>query len=269
MGRRGRLLIRRLALLCAVWLTAAAAVGQDSRPVDAELPPAVRAALDQTENGCFNFAQPGFYAVVDFVRHCPHSPGFRETPLAVHNWHDLLERALDLRGRVVTITGTVGRNKDPYTLQTHPELGPLCQLELHRPDQPITCTIICTENAAAVPVGAELEITGYFVMIRRYLGPSQRQQQAALIVAPGPSVISLAAPRATDPGTLDWRWMMSAVVAGILVTLWLLRWSRRAAHRDPHTLRAERTAPMNLADDLADWAASEPPPGADERRPLP
>lgn len=264
MPRRGLLALVVGALAHAGW-------AQESRPTEGgspgpansgpawELPEEVRAALADTRDFAFNFDQPGFYAVATFVRGSPRSPGFAQVPLEVEDWRDLLERPSDFRGRPVTIEGRVGRNKDPYTLHARPELGQVTQLELFRPDQPLACTVLLTTPAADVPVGATLRVTGYFVMIRQYHGPAGRVQQAALVVAPGPSRIDLAAARRGAVNLADWRWMAGAAVLGLVIAVVLVRRAGRAVRRDLRELRARRNAPVSLADDLARWADREPP----------
>lgn len=222
-----------------------------------ELPAAIRVALQQTQDFVFNFDQPGFYAVVDFVRRSPRSPGFAQAPIEVQDWRDLLERPGDFRGLPVTIEGVVGHNKDPYLSNVHPELGWLWQLELLREDQPIACTVIFTGNAADIPLNATVQVTGYFVMIRQYYDAAHQVRQAALVVAPGPTTITRNISRPTATSGPDWRWMAAAVVLGLLLTIVLLRWSARAGRRDVRTLRAEHAAPLSLADDLAAWAGEK------------
>ena len=222
-----------------------------------ELPAEVRAALAVTQDFSFNFDQPGFYAVLEFVKRSPRSPGFVQPPVLVEDWRDLLERPGDFRGRTVTIEGVVGRNRDPYTLESRRDLGQLWQLELRRDDQPLVCTLVLTESAADVPLGASLTATGYFVMIRAYYDAGKRVRHAVLLVAPGPTAISRVAPGRTSAGGLDWRWVAGAVAVGAVVTLVLLRWSAGQRRRDVRTLRASREAPVSLADDLARWAERE------------
>ena len=241
---------------------AASAWGQTTEPATApgagwELPPEVRTALAQVHDFAFNFDQPGFYAVLEFVKQSAHSPGYLQAPVAVQDWRDLLERPNDFRGRPITVEGFVGRNKAPYTLESHPELGALWQIELWRQDEPITCTLILTGSVADVPLNASLTVTGYFVMIRSYYGPSNRVQQAALVVAPGPTAIGRIVPRAATPGVLDGRWLVVAGVVGLLVAFILLRRSVAAQRREYRALQARREAPMNLADDLAAWAREQ------------
>ena len=223
-----------------------------------ELPDSVRSALAQVQDFTFNFDQPGFYAVLDFVAHSPHSPGFAQGPIEVQDWRQFLERPSDFRGRPVTVEGVVGHNKDPYTLPSHPALGPVGQIELSRADQPITCTLILTGSAIDIPLGAAVTVTSYFVMVRQYYGPSGRVQQAALLVAPGPTAISTRTPRVTESGGPDWRWVTGALVLGLLLTWVVLRHYARGGTRDVRTLRASHEPPVSLADDLAKWADDEP-----------
>ena len=255
-------------MVAAAGAWAVAAVGQESMPTTAEaraweLPPNVRAALDQTQDFTFNFDQPGFHAVAETVKRNSRSPGFLQTPIEVTDWRDLLERPGDFRGLVVTVEGVVGRNKTGYTLPSHSELGVLWQLELRRDDQPITCTVIFTENAADVPLNSSIRVTGYFVMIRQYYGPSNRVQQAALVVAPGPTTISHRAGWSAGDDGLDWRWMMAAVVLGLLITVILLRWAGSVRRHSLYTLRSSSSAPVSLADDLAAWSGQEHPRDAE------
>jgi hypothetical protein len=239
------------------------AAGQTSLPValagEWELPAGARAALAQTQDFTFHFDQPGFYAVLEYVKHSPHSPGSTQAPSDVADWRDLLERPSDYRGRPVTVTGVVGRNKAPYVLESHRELGLISQLELQRPDQPLACTLIFTQNAGDIPLHATLTATGYFVMIRDYYGPSKRVQQAALIVAAGPTMVDRSAPREAARGLPDWRWIAAAIAVALVVTLVLLWRASVSGGRDYRTLRARQEAPTSLADDLAQWAEREPP----------
>lgn len=230
-----------------------------SQPAPAhELPETIRGALSGTQDFAFNYDQPGFYAVMEFVKHSDRSPGFAQPPLVVEDWRDLVQRPSEFRGRPVTITGVVGRNKDSYTLPNHPHLGQLWQIELFQPRQPVACTVILTNRASDVPLGATITVTGYFVMIHQYYGQSGRAAQAALIIAPGPTGIEQRALVATTQ--TEWYWIVGAAVLGLIVTIILLRRSAATApRRDLHSLRASRDAPMNLSDDLANWAERESP----------
>ena len=261
MGRGRRLLIRRAAALVVILgAYTLPALGQTSMPATQagawELPDQVRAALAQAQDFTLHFDQPGFYAVLDYVKNNPHSPGSVQGPVEVTDWRDLLERPSDFRGRPVTVTGTVGHNKDPYVLESRRELGLISQLELGRADQPLTCTLIFTESAADIPLGATLTATGYFVLIRNYYGPSKRVQQAALVVAAGPTTVERPLPRA-ESGLADWRWIAGAIAAGLVITLLLLWRASASGRRDYRGLRARQEAPTNLADDLAQWAEQQ------------
>jgi len=221
------------------------------------LPQHVLAALNEINDFAFNFDQPGFYAVLAFAKSNARSPGFAQAPQEVADWRELLERPGEFRGRPVTLSGIVGHNKDPYRLANHPELGMLTQLELHRPDQPLSCTLILTEHADDLPLGATLRVTGYFVMIRQYYAPSGHVRQAALLVAPGPSAVTITARRVQTARGPDWRWLTAAIVLGLLIAL---VWLRRAGIRtriDLRQLRASREAPADLSTDLERWATRQ------------
>lgn len=260
MGRRATLTLSLVACVAALTSSGqappATAPGAATRPT-AELPEAVRAALASTTDFAFNFDQPGFFAVVEFVKRSRQSPGFAETPLPVHDWRDLIERPADHRGRVITVEGVVGRNKDPYALASRPDLGSLCQVELRRPDQPYSCTVIFTNDAAAVPLSATITVTGYFVMVRQFRGANGGDQQGAVLVAPGPTLVSTAAPQHSDAAGPDWRWLAGAVTLGLVVAIILIRRTSRPAARNVHDLTASQAAPVSVADDLAAWAADE------------
>ncbi len=231
-----------------------------------ELPAQILAHLDLVQDFTLNFDQLGFYAVVEHVRNSPHAPGDAQTPIGVDDWRRLLEQPEAFRGCAVTISGRVGRNKDPYVLPRFPELGQLGQIELQRDDMPLTCTAICTGDVTDVPVGATVELAGYFIMIRQYHGAAGRLHQAALLVTPGVSSITRAVPAASvsaSAGRILWGFIGAAIV-GVVITIVLLRRARVWGRHDVHTLRSSRPAPLNLADDLADWAGRE---GAGEREP--
>ena len=268
MGRRWRFLA--LAGVAAV-LMAVAAGGQPApatRAVEEELPANVLALLGTIEDFTYDFDHPAYYALLEFVRGSSQPPGSVSPPPEVNDWRELIERPADFRGLAITIEGVVGRNKDPYTHPRHPELGQVWQVELSRPDQAATCTVIFTSDASDLPLGATIRLTGYFAKVNRYPTQSAREGLAALLVAPGPSSVSVPAPPTAADG-LDWRWMTVAIVAALVVTFLLLRRARRRTPPDLHELRARRAAPLNLADDLADWAERERPDEtrADEEKP--
>jgi hypothetical protein len=214
--------------------------------------------LDQTEDFVADFDRPGFYAVLEHVAGHPHSPGHTQTPIEVRDWRVFMERPNSLRGCPVTIEGIVGRNKAPYVLPRAPHLGEITQLELHRPDQPLACTVIVPQDASDIPVQSTIRLTGYFVLVRQYPDRSGHEQYAALLITPGPTGISRIVP---GPAEIDrrWIWILGAIVVGLLVAILLLRRASRTGRRDVRTLRAAHDAPARLAEDLAAWADEEDP----------
>lgn len=213
--------MRSAALLLALALGCTITRAQPATALASELPPAVQEALATTQDLTFNFDQPGFYAVVEALRADPRPPGHAQVPLAITDWRDLLERPSDFRGRVVTIEGQLGRNKPPFQVVSRPQLGWLSQLELYREDQPLACTVICTNSVGDLPLGATLSVTGYFVLLRQYHGPRAQPLQAALLVTTVPTVI--VPPPDPRAGVLDWRWLLGSAVLGLLVAIIILR----------------------------------------------
>jgi len=227
-----------------------------TRPTQ-ELPEEVVALLSSVEDFTFDFDQPGYYAVLRFVKSSPFAPGFGSSPVVVDDWRSLVERPGDFRGLPVTIEGQIGRNKDPYVHAQYPELGQVWQVELLRPDQPVACTVVFTSDVSDLPLGAAVRVTGYFVKVNRFPRSRGEPGLSALLVAPGPSRVTRTVARSA--GGLDWRWLAGAIVGGLVVTFILLRRSRRFERSDLRALEPDRPAPLNLADDLAAWAARELP----------
>jgi len=262
MGRGRRLLIFAAALGGVGWCVVAAPGQQpESAPTPTtqttteELPAAVRAKLADIEDFAFDYDNPGYYALLEFVKHSTHSPGFAVPPIDVPDWREIVERPSAFRGLPITIEGVVGRNKNPYKNRGHEDLGFVWQVELSRPNEPISCTVIFTDDASDLPLGATIQVTGYFVQVRRIASNSPQPQLALLLVAQGPSQVSQPAPR--KDATIDWRWPVGAVVLGLVVAIVMLRRAGGHERTDLHTLRASHEAPLNLAEDLEQWAQSE------------
>lgn len=222
-----------------------------------ELPPDVLERLGRVADFSYDFDEPGYYALLGFVRASTRPPGSAYPPTVVADWRELVERPSDFRGLAVTIEGVVGRNKAPYMHGRHPELGQVWQVELSRPDQAPAFTVIFTSDVSDLPVGDTIRVTGYFVKVYRYPTRSQTPGLAALVVAPGPTVVSRPAPHSENAASLDWRWLTVAIVAALIATVILLRRSARGGRHDVTALRARQPAPLSLADDLEQWAQRE------------
>lgn len=224
--------------------------------VRSELPPDLDQELSTIQDFTYDFDQPAYYHLLAFVQNNRQAPGFAVQPITVDDWRVFVERPADYRGLPVTVEGTVGRNKDPYTHARHPELCPVSQVELSRPDQAATCTLIFTQDTTDIPVGSTIRATGYFVKINRFPRQGSEPGVSALIVASGPSQLSRAAARAAQPAP-DWRWMMLAVLGGLVITVLMLRRARRFRRHDLRELRPDTEPRANLAADLAAWAERE------------
>jgi hypothetical protein len=126
----------------------------------------------------------------------------------------------------------------------------------------VACTVILARPADDLPIGAQVRVSGYFVMVRQYYSASQRVQQALLIVARAPVEVavmgSAARPRQRDP----WPWL-AATAAGLLLAWMVLRRAAPGAVAGDRVLRARGPAPESAAAEFQEWAADELPGDAD------
>jgi hypothetical protein len=255
--------VRPLRLTITGLLSAAAlvriAVGQitdrsASRP-DRTLP----TELAQIDDFSFSYAQPGFYAVLERVKRTGLASLDTADPISITDWRDLLERSADFRGRTITVDGFVGRNTawKPLDPAQH-SLGAVWELQLQRDDQPLICKCILIGDAGDIPIGARVQISGIYIMIQQYYSESKRQRQAALLVGVGPTTVSQDRPRSESATRDNTVAVVLALLTGLALAWFLLRrhLGGRAAvdHRE---LRAERAAPLHLADDLDAWARQD------------
>ncbi len=227
-----------------------AAVNEDGLPAE------LQALLEQVQDFSFDFDEPAFYAL---VAHLQRGPAGNDPPsVPLDRWATLLERPRDYRGRRIAVAGRVGRNS-AYVLRSASAggLGPVWQVELHRSDEPVACTVVFTQDASDLPIGAWIDVSGYFLKVRQYHSGSNRVRQAVLLVARAPSAIEQASRTAAFSASAALYWIAAGVLAALLV-LWILL--RQSAARPRHvvqTLRAQRAAPLHLADDLKDWAETD------------
>lgn len=260
--------LRACALLGLAALGAGAAAFAQSRAASApassaahELPDGVLAALASVEDMSLRFDHAGFYALLRHVDETNEAPGTHEAPLLVDDWRALLERPGEFRGRAVTIEGTVGRSSSWRALVAQAaDVGEVWQWELERTDQPLACTVVLTENASDIPLGATVRVTGYFVMIRQYYTRQNRPAPAALLVAHAPSSVRLPSPPPT--GSAGFAPATAIGIGGatlVGVVIWVMLRRRSAARTDLHALRAESGAPLSLSTELADWAEHAAP----------
>lgn len=232
------------------------------------LPPETQEALEAVEDFSFSFDSPGFRRLITHLKTRQPALDTVQTPLEIDDWTTLLERPADFRGLPITIDGIVGRNKvwrfeDP-TLRA---LGPLWQLELWHPDQPITATVILTLDAADVPLGATIRVSGHFVMIRQYYSDTDRVRQAALIAGLAPTMISRSESKPLRNELRHTIGVIAALAVGLLLAWWILRRATRTRRVVSMPQPAPRTpAPFSVADDLAAWAESGDASQADERQ---
>jgi hypothetical protein len=243
-------------MLAVLLASCGAAMGQASQPVARdELPEHVRAALGTIEDYSLNFDQPGFYELLEHMQSSSARPGRTIEP--VDDLRAMIERPSDFRGRPVAIEGTIGRNSSwRRTDASGSTGGAVWQLELTVPRAPVACTVILTEPADDIPVGATIRVTGYFVMMRSYYDRSDRLRQAALVVAHAPTLIAVSEAREARGWATRTTGIVLATVA--LVAVWLLVRRRVSGHDatvgEP---RATAPAPFSVADELQSWAHSD------------
>jgi hypothetical protein len=252
--------------LATLGMGAATVCAQETSAPAAILPPHLRERLATVEDFSFSFAQPGFYAVLKYLRAGGTAPDAAD-PITVSDWRALLERPADFRGVPIVVEGRVGRNSAwRHISEPHRDLGMLWQIELSRPDQPIACTLILSEPADDIPIGATIRVAGYFVLIRQYYDASNRVRQAALLVGRGPTIVSTrAAPQQASPSNL-WIGLIVVLTAGLLIAWLLLRRSVKRASQGASSLEASRPAPFSLADDLAKWTREEQTTDKEQQR---
>jgi hypothetical protein len=229
----------------------------ESRPLT-ELPAAVMKELRDIEDFSLRFDQPGYYAVLEFVRGSDIPIGSHATPTEVPDWQALVERPSEYRGLPVTIEGVVGHTTnyqftDPVRRK---RFGTMWQIELKHPRRgvPTACTVVFTENADEAGVGSTIRATGYFVMVRRYERSDRTLANAILLVARSPAMIARDAPVEPPDRGMNWIWVVGAVLAAMVVFWIIVRTSARGGRTNIRALSASHEAPVSLADDLEDWA---------------
>lgn len=241
-----------LLLACCIFAPAAAAA---SRPGD--LPPAVRAALAEVKDETFSYAQPGFYALLEFVRAGPPALDAAQA-VVLDDWRALLDRPGDFRGLPITIEGTVGRNSAFVHRQPpYDALGTLWEVQLRGEGQPIIAKLILTQDAGDLPLGAHLSLTARFALIQQYYSETNRLRQAAVFVGTGPSRVVLPPPPRPSPAAASGLQTAMLVATPALVVLWLLLRRRVSARREPGQPRASQPAPRNLSAELEEWSRAD------------
>jgi len=249
MGRIGR---RLIALAGCV---AAACSAQSTLPAG-ELEPDLQRQLADLDDYQLNFDQPGVYALLEHLQHNPTTPGRYQEPLTRDDLADLLARPGDSRGRPVRVRGIVGRNS---TWQRSAGVGsarPVWQLELQVPESPVAATVLLTEPAGDIALNAEVEVTGYFALVRNYYDRRGRLRPALLLLGHAPDRVVIRQPRDEAPRS-DWTAGL-VLTTGVAAIAWLLlrRWSRRAV---PVAARPPEPAAFSVADEFEAWARSEAP----------
>lgn len=255
-------------LALSLWGQTTQSAATSSRPAADDLPAAVRDALRGAQDFALHFDQPAFYGLLEFTwttttAHDGVETAGADAALVVDDWRVFLERPASLRGQRISLAGIVGRNsrwRPGGAVGDWAMPDEVTQLELHRDGQPLAITVIVPGQAhAELPLGAAVQVTGRFVLVRQYYSASKRLQQAALLTAHASQVVTLRdapPPRAGNAQrTSDPRWVLAAVVGGLAIALVALRRvaARPADARGARDLRARHAAPFSVADDYAVW----------------
>lgn len=221
-----------------------------------ELPREVVEALSTVTDLSFDFDQPGFYAVLDHVLRTPEPAGFAAAAQRVEDWRAMLERPRYFRGRAVRVEGTVGRNSSWAVGHRDGGARPaVWQIELGRADQPLACTVIFARPADDLPLGATIEVAGYFVLARQYYDAGGRVRQAALLVARGPLSVGGTLAAEERGSRFSWQWMLGAAGLGFAIAWVVLRRGGLGkARTNLRELQARQAAPESLAEELRHWA---------------
>ncbi len=248
-------------LLCAC---AVASLAAQSETAPGELPAELQRQLADLRDYELNFGQPPFYALLAHLQHSPAAPGRYQQPLTVEAIPDLLARPGDYRGFPVRLRGTVGRSSSWQRTEGLAAGRPVWQLELQVPGSPVAATLILTEPAADLPLGAEIDVTAYFAMVRSYYDTRQRLRHAPLLVGHAPGEVTLRAARTSSPRS---NWPAGVIIAtAAAAILWVLvrRWARqrRPAAGPP----APKPAAFSVADEFRAWAAKNETDAPDENR---
>src|SRR5262249_45147678 len=157
--------------------------------------------------------------LLTYVRATPQSEA---EPTPISDWRELLERPAGFRGRLLQVEGTLGRNSS-WTWHSPSGEVLLSQFELSRPHPPIACTLVFAAPADDLPIGAQVTVSGYFLMIRNYYDSAHRLRQAALLVGRGPTRVAVGGPARSISNPLAWRWIIAALGGGLLVAWLILR----------------------------------------------
>lgn len=202
-------------LLCSGVIAAAQTSGPVTTP---DLPEALARVTDYA----FDFAQPGFYALLDELRRDPLAPPC-DVATEVNDWRVLLDRSSQFRGVPLIIEGVVRRNTAWQHLRADlAKYGAVWELQLQHPGQPLIVKVVLTQIADDLPLGATVRVCGYFLMIQQYYSESNQLRQAAILVARAPLTVTFTEPVAQSPGALLTP-AVAAIVIGIGIAWWLLR----------------------------------------------
>lgn len=270
MGRGRRQLGRRcgrlaLPVLCAL---ASLSSAQDERPATTlpaegepvrEIPEHVMSKLSEIEDFSLRIDFPGYYALLEFVRNSDFDPGDYQDAIEVSQWQSLLDRPSEFRGEPITIEGVVGRHRSWQYRDAarRKRFGTVWELDLHHPQRgyPISATVFLTGNADEIGIDSTIRVTGYFVMVQQFPRSGKPLGQKIVLIAKGPSMVARTAPP-TPPARAErrWIWGAAAAAAAMLVVWIIVRGSAKGERTDLGALTATHRAPLNLSDELDEWA---------------
>lgn len=185
-------------------------------------------ALTATTDYAFDYAQPGFYAMLDHLREAPLAPPC-DAAQNIADWRMLLDRSSQFRGVPVIIEGVIRRNSSwKHTRPEQEKYGAVWELQLQNADQPLIAKVILTDNADDLPIGASIRVCAYFLMIQQYYSETNHLRQAAILVGRAPSAVISTTPVAPPTKSLALPALIAIAVGGLLAW-WLIR---RSATQD-------------------------------------
>lgn len=199
-----------------------------------------------------HFDDAAFYGLLDLAADSTNRPdaALAITPTPV-TWDDLTERPAQFRGRLVRFRGIVESSRRFELARTtpggDPDLRTLLQTEISTPGAAKIFTVISAQPGPPAAVRISVEVSGWFLKVRRFKTAGGGDSYGPVIVAS--TVLPLALPGKSSTDNQTRRALFLGT--GLLAIGWLMvrRLTRRAVR--PHTSPAP---PRTIEAERADFA---------------